>query len=438
MRLVLIGNASSRRTALLAAAARRRFPHLTVELVPWVDLIAERADLRQIVRNGDCVRIDSPGKDFEAERMLLRAGAEPGDPLAATPDEVTVSVEQMDQLSDERGRIHWPAVWSRGLCRTLGRIGQQLTECDPHFAVNDPGEIQTMFDKTATHARLEQAGIPVVPAIGRIQSYDELVEKMRQNRWQQAFVKLAYGSSASGAVAVRMSRSRIAAFTTVQFDGTDNEGHPKLYNTRRIRELRSTAEVAAVVNAVCRHVAHAERWVPKAGIDGKTFDLRVVVIGVNACHMVARLSKSPITNLNLLNERGDPARVRERSGEAAWTAAISSCEAAMRAFPRSLHAGIDLLFVSGFQRHAVLEVNAFGDLLPGVSWRGMDTYEAELEASFEGACALRLGSAPRIDLALLGKMVRSADPTAPVFGEDAPISPLAASQISQAGCRVPG
>src|ERR1700689_446372 len=107
MRLVLIGNASSRRTALLEAAARRRFPGLVLQLVPWVDLIAGRTDLRQIVQNGDCVRIDSPGKDFEAERLLLRAGAESGDSCGVTPDEATASVEQVERLVEERGRIHW-------------------------------------------------------------------------------------------------------------------------------------------------------------------------------------------------------------------------------------------------------------------------------------------------------------------------------------------
>jgi hypothetical protein len=48
---------------------------------------------------------------------------------------------------------------------------------------------------------------------------------------------------------------------------------------------------------------------PKAGIDGRTFDLRVLVIAGRARHAVARLSRGPMTNLHLLNERGDPARV---------------------------------------------------------------------------------------------------------------------------------
>ena len=40
----------------------------------------------------------------------------------------------------------------------------------------------------------------------------------------------------------------------------------------------------------------------------------------------------------------------------------------------------DLLVAAGFRHHAVLEANAFGDLLPGVLSEGVDTYEAEIRA----------------------------------------------------------
>jgi hypothetical protein len=52
----------------------------------------------------------------------------------------------------------------------------------------------------------------------------------------------------------------------------------------------------------------------------------------------------------------------------------------MACFPASMYAGLDLLLTPGFRRHAVLEVNAFGDLLSGVLHDGADTYEAELRA----------------------------------------------------------
>ena len=249
--------------------------------------------------------------------------------------------------------------------------------------MNDPAEIQIMFDKPRCHARLREAGVAVAPSLGELKSYDELISRMEATRCRRVFVKLAHGSSASGAIALRTDGARMQAFTTVEHDGTDVRGCRKLYNTRQIRRLDSAAEVAVIVNEICRHGAHVERWLPKAGIDGRVFDLRVVVIGGAACHVVPRLSRTPMTNLNLLNERGNVDGVRERCGATAWAAAMATCEQAADAFPNSLYAGIDLLLAPGFRRHHVLEVNAFGDLLPGVNWRGMGTYQAELQAMLE-------------------------------------------------------
>jgi hypothetical protein len=68
---------------------------------------------------------------------------------------------------------------------------------------------------------------------------------------------------------------------------------------------------------------------------------------------------------------------------------MATCERVMReCFPGSLHGGVDLLISSDFRRHAVLEVNAFGDLLPGVTCDGVDTYAAEIAAVTGHALAL--------------------------------------------------
>jgi hypothetical protein len=60
-------------------------------------------------------------------------------------------------------------------------------------------------------------------------------------------------------------------------------------------------------------------------------------------------------------------------------------------FPHSLYAGIDLHIAPDFRRHNVLEVNAFGDLLPDVFCDGLDTYETELSVMLNGDCALAAG-----------------------------------------------
>ena len=96
-------------------------------------------------------------------------------------------------------------------------------------------------------------------------------------------------------------------------------------------------------------------------------------------------------NLHLLNAREQTERIREQLGEAVWTRALADCEAAANLFG-SLYAGIDLLFTVDKQRHAIVELNAFGDLLPGLLYKGQDTYTAELLLAF----SQRWGKEPAI------------------------------------------
>jgi hypothetical protein len=179
-------------------------------------------------------------------------------------------------------------------------------------------------------------------------------------------------------VAYRTDGARQLALTTVEL--VRQGGELRLYNSRRIRRYDTPAEAGALIDALAREGVRVEEWVPKAGLAGHVFDLRVVVIAGRARHVVVRMSRGPMTNLHLLNRRGDLAVVLERMGPEAWRAARRTCERAAAAFPGSLHLGVDLLVAPGFRRHAVLEANAFGDLLPGVLHRGVDTYEAEIRA----------------------------------------------------------
>jgi len=61
-----------------------------------------------------------------------------------------------------------------------------------------------------------------------------------------------------------------------------------------------------------------------------------------------------------------------------WRRALDVTERAAAVFPASTYIAVDLLVGAGFERFAVSEVNAFGDLLPGVLHEGRDTYTAEL------------------------------------------------------------
>ena len=95
---------------------------------------------------------------------------------------------------------------------------------------------------------------------------------------------------------------------------------------------------------------------------------------------MVRTSRSPITNLHLLNERGDLAAVQSRLGPEKWAEAMLTAERASACFPGCHHVAVDLMVSSSLQSFCIAEANAFGDLLPRVEWLGMDTYEAEIRA----------------------------------------------------------
>lgn len=368
--LVVLGNPENRRVRLFCeAAARLGLP--APRVAAYEDILRGEMDLARIARPGDRVRIDSPGENERVERALIALGAR-----CSAPEEIPADYRPGQPI--EHGRIDCPALWYRGFCEILGRLEREL-EPLPVAWMNHPADIPTLFDKCECQQRLEQQGVPVPPRLGTIAGYDELRQRMREHSQRRVFVKLRYGSSSSGVVALQAAGGRVSAVTSAELvrDG----GRVSVYNSLRVREYRTEADLADLVNALAPHGLFAEAWLPKAGWNGRTFDLRVVVIAGEVCHQVMRTSRGPITNLHLGNARGGLEDFLSAAPEESLRAAYAACRRVAAAFPRSLYFGIDLMFLPGLRRHAILEVNAFGDLLPGVTYGNLDTYGMEIQAA---------------------------------------------------------
>jgi glutathione synthase/RimK-type ligase-like ATP-grasp enzyme len=373
----VVGNPGCPRVAFFQQAlARCGLP--PAGLVSYADLMAGRATLEQAVTPGGVVRLESPGRDFEVEKALIAAGADEPDADGPT----RISRDRATRLAFDKGRIWYPRQWYLGFRAVLRLIAGQLSRCPPHRVLNPPADVEVLFDKPGCQALFAHAGIPVPCTLGPVRSSEELRERMRAAGCHGVFVKLAHGSSASGVVAYRARGDRQEALTTVEM--IRGAGELRLYNSRLIRRYHRPAEVADLLDALAREGVQVEEWLPKAGLDGSVFDLRVVVIGGEARHAVVRMGPGPMTNLHLGNRRGDLSAVVARMGPDAWQDARRTCERAAAVFPRSLLVGIDLLVAPCCRRFAVLEGNAFGGLLPGVLSEGEDTYEAEVRAVLRG------------------------------------------------------
>lgn len=335
------------------------------------------------------LRLESPGSSFEVERALIALGApdalDPDDslhPFGDRPDPHPLRVKVAEQLKDMQGVLHHPSQWFRGYCRLLARLLREAHEIYPDSQwLNHPGDIAAMTDKRQTQLVLSQAGIPIPRPVAQEQQptdYASLREMMMSRRMHRVFIKLAFGSAATGVIAYQLHPVTGAeiAITTVEVENYITRP-PIYYNSGKLRRYTDTATISGIINWLYRHGAHAEQWIPKAGFQGRAFDIRQLVVLREACHAVARVSTTPITNLHLRSQRMSPseAGLSESVQEQVRITAVQ----ALAAFPRSSVAGIDVLVSEGSQQCYVADVNPFGDLLYEVKYRGCSTYEWEMK-----------------------------------------------------------
>lgn len=328
--------------------------------------------MSDVVTPGSLVRIESPGENFEVEKGLLMAG----ESEARAESAPCLSKEEVRGLSLDQGLILNPRQWHLGYCKLLNDIARELGECSQITWMNRPADIVTMFDKRLCHALCLSREIPVPRSLGQVESYSELMDRMNDVGCRRVFVKLAHGSSASGVVALSVNETDQGAVTSTEL--VREGGEVRLYNSLKLQCYRDPVDIATVIDTLCSHGVHVEEWLPKAPCGNGVFDLRVVVIGGVARHFVVRQSRSPMTNLHLGNRRGDADEFLARIAPDRWQEVRQTCEQAANLFPESLYVGVDICLTPGFRRHAVLEINAFGDLLPGIVHDGQDTYTAEI------------------------------------------------------------
>jgi len=366
---VIIANPENRRVNLFQQALKNlNLPPAIV--VAYADLIAGKT-LEDFNTPDTIIRFDSPEKNFEVEKAIIAVGAE-----IATGKHQQINSVEAAKLVFDKGRILYPRQWYLGWQYLLQQWEKQL-KCS---IMNHPQDIATMFDKPLCHEIFSRHNIPVPRSLGMIDNYEHLREKMQQQKLERVFIKLSHSSAASGVVAYQANSRFESAITTVE--RVQKNGQTLLYNSRKIRNYTKREEIADIINILTAEGVQVEEWLPKARLQGCGFDVRVVVINGEAQHIVVRLGKSPMTNLHLGNERGDSEEFLAKVGVKNWQVMKQSCEAAARLFSNSLYCGVDLLVFPDWKNHAILEVNAFGDLLPGITWNGMDTYTSEIKAIF--------------------------------------------------------
>jgi glutathione synthase/RimK-type ligase-like ATP-grasp enzyme len=360
-RLVLIANPGTPRCEAFVRSARGC--GIEPVVVPWAEVIPAGGDLDHL-REFDqpaVVRLESPGKDAAVARLLLAAG----DPHADWP-----------AVPPLKGLFLRPGLQFQGFVGVLAGLRKSF-DARTHLAPTAcPLAVARMFDKNGTLTDLSAAGIPVPEFVSPEDppaDPDSLLAAVRDRGWPVAYLKLNTGAGGTGIVVCRFDGSAWAGNTTLLRRGNE------FFNSRRLQPV-SGAELRECVAFLLREGITVQRGIPHAQLDGQNADLRVVCVGGKPVATVFRLSPHPITNLHLGGRRGEWQRCRNAIPTRCWLDALDSASAAAGCF-NSLMVGVDVVFEPGFRRHAVLELNAFGDFFPGwIDPTGRSLHQIELAA----------------------------------------------------------
>lgn len=364
---IIIGNPENRRVTLFQEELKKKgLPQ--AEVIPYLSLLKKEISLSDYLQPKSLVRIDSPGENFQVEREIIALGE------ICEGRDIGASA-----LEESLGEIRYPSLWFSGFKTLMNSILREVENCSPeHRWYNHPDEIVTMFDKSGTKELLSRNGIRTTSIHPQITSCEEFREYVREERLSRLFIKLNSSSSASGVAAYEYSRKRGAEqiYTTIEIDLT--AGRPRFFNSLKVKKYSDRESIERVLDFLFAQGALIEKWIPKSLYEKSAYDLRVLAVDSRMCQKIGRLSSSPMTNLHLGNRRVDPEALH--ISEELWEDISDSVKRTMVLFPKSLYAGLDVIVPRGGGNPVILEVNAFGDLLPNIYFQGNESYGTEIEA----------------------------------------------------------
>lgn len=315
-RIILIGEADSKRTEFFLKAADRQ--QVPVEFYTWSEWTSKDIE-------GGVVKMDPPS--FYEYNIL------------SLPKRIQEYQEQLLEL-EEMGK-------KKGVC-----------------FLNPPSGILQLLDKVACKEKLQEHHVAVTTMVEKnVKNYMELKERMTEKKIRSVFLKPVYGSGAAGilALSIHPSTGKLVAYTAACVEGD------VLFQQKNIRKITDEKEVETVVNAITSLDTIVERWYPKATLGGEPFDFRVLWQFGRMEYIVARKSATPITNLHLNN--GAVSLEEVLKSEESWNQGdiqkdmATVCEEAMALFPNVHVAGLDVMLDKKTGKPRIIEINGQGDLL---------------------------------------------------------------------------
>ena len=354
MRFGLLCSAGPKAEGFKAALHARGHPaplHFTFQ-----QFIQNKIAFEDILKKINILRIDSPGGGYDIWKSFA-------DHLA-----IPTSGYQ-----SRHGQIYPQGPFVDGTYACIKSACDMARQHDVLCTV-DPLAVQCFMDKRATHD-LTTPIIPTPEALPEVKGWDPLHNAMKARGIRNVFMKLRYGSAASGVLAIETFGSKLRLWTSVE--RVQMKGETQLYNSLRIRKYLDH-EAKHIIDDVAILGVHTEAWIPKLRLDNKPCDLRLLVVDGQPAHCVVRCSSTPLTNLHLSNARLDVDVVRQQLPKQTWRQVLEIGMKAGQLFPDHLCIGVDIALHKDSYKPYLLEVNAFGDHLNNVTYEGLNPYEFQI------------------------------------------------------------
>lgn len=362
-RLINIGARSGPRRDS-CADAYHAFAGQPALMLTWDEVIHTPEKLTLAVGPDCYIRFDSPDQDDIARAALYQLGQAHAEEVGLKP----LSDEDIESL--RFGEIGSPSQLAFGIAAAITKISDMVDGANAQLSIS-ADDVATMFDKAACNQHLGKAIIAVPQSIPFSGGFDALVEAMDSHRASRVFVKLRHGAAAAGIMALVRNGDQWIGTTTAVI-GDDG----RAYASRKLRRIHNRADIAHIIDTLAPLGLHVERWVPKMGHEGRTVDLRIVVMGGNQLFPVLRSSHHPITNLHIGGQRGPIEAFAEKLGPEVWDDIMSNARRAARTFPSAHCLGLDSAVLVDGRRHVALEVNAFGDHVRDFTDNGFNIHGA--------------------------------------------------------------
>jgi len=330
--------------------------HSTPRHLAYEQFVKDKDVLRAFLQDIDVLRIDSPGGGYDIWKCF---SGHIGMPTSGYQ-------KQYGQIYPQAPFVH-------------GTYGCVKLACDLAYEHSvpctvDPQAVQCFMDKHTTH-KLCAPSLSTPEALPEIKNWAELNAAMKARDIRNVFMKLRYGSAASGVLAIETFGSKLRVWTSVEL--IDDRSGVQLFNSLKIRKYLDK-EAKRLIDIVATMGVHTETWIPKLQLEGKPSDLRLVVVGGVPVHCVVRRSASPLTNLHLNNERLSTEEIRHKLPSKIWDEILDMGTKAGQFFPKHLCIGVDIAIHRESKTPYLLEVNAFGDHLNDVYYDELNPYEFQI------------------------------------------------------------